>query len=402
MRQGVKGNWASYGDEAMKKQMAHDMSSRRQRLGCGNFLAVLCVSLFCFGPPTADAEDVHKTRLLLVDSYHREFLWSQFTHQGFAAGLLQYGYLDNDAQVKELLEHDAVESSKAIVKILWMDTKRKNSKPELNETTSRLTEEVRTFQPDLLFLGDDNAANYLGNQFLDTELPIVLWGINNTLVKYGLVDSLEHPGHNVTGVVEPENYIESMQLLKRLVPTIKTIAGVFDEGETGRSNAKALEFQAREGNLPVELVENVVTLDFETMKKRILELQDKVDAFLVLPTMAKDAEGKPVTDDVILRWYLTNVHKPDVTKSRRGVTQGILCAADIDPHNQGVEGVRIAHDILSKGMKPATYPGLVPKIRRLIVNRRRAQMLGITLTPEMGIEEIIEEAAALKEPAGKP
>ena len=35
----------------------------------------------------------------------------------------------------------------------------------------------------------------------------------------------------------------------------------------------------------------------------------------------------------------------------------------------------------------------------LVVNRQRARMLGITLTPEMGFEKIIEEASVLKEPA---
>lgn len=55
------------------------------------------------------------------------------------------------------------------------------------------------------------------------------------------------------------------------------------------------------------------------------------------------------------------------------------------------------HDMLEHGVKPSRYAAVTPKCVALLVNRERARMLGITLTPEMGIEEYIDEAAALKE-----
>ncbi len=42
------------------------------------------------------------------------------------------------------------------------------------------------------------------------------------------------------------------------------------------------------------------------------------------------------------------------------------------------------------------YPAVTPNRGPLLVNRQRAQMLGITLTPGMGIEEYIDKAGALK------
>ena len=337
-----------------------------------------------------------KTKLMLIDSFHHEFLSVRFTHKGFAEGLLKYGYLDNQAQVDELWKNDQVESSKAIIKVFWMDTRRKSSKPEQQAAAMSLSPQVKSWQPDLLFLAEDNAAEYLGNEFLDTKMPIVLWGINNTLVKYGLVDSEERPGHNVTGVLEPEHFVESFQLLKTIVPGTKTFAILVDDQETGRTNAKAIEFFASEGKLPLQLVETVYTNEFEVFKRKALELQEKVDAFVVIPTTSKDAQGNPVSDEDLMRWYLTNIHKPDIAKNRRGVTQGLLCAAETSSYSQGLEAVRIAHDILANGANPSTYPAVRPKRGALLVNRERAKMLGIALTPEMGIEEYIEEAAALK------
>ena len=336
-----------------------------------------------------------KTKLLLVDSYHREYLWSQFTNQGFAKGLLQFGYLDNQGQVEALLRDDAVESSKAVVKRLWMDTKRKSSEPEIAKLIPPVVAQVKAFALDLLFLADDNAAHYIGSEFLDTDLPIVFWGINNTPVKYGLVDSPERPGHNVTGVVEVKYPMEALQLLKQLVPSAKTFAILSDATDTGRSNAKAIEFLARQGSLPLDLTETVMTNEFEVFKQKALALQEAVDALFVMPTTSKDAQGQFISDDAMMQWYMANVRKPDVAFSRRGVVQGLLCAADSDGYSQGFEGVRIAHDLLEGGKRPATYATVTPKRGPLLVNRERARMLGITI-PDGVAEEVIEEASALK------
>ena len=151
------------------------------------------------GLSSGGAEE-HKVRLLVVDSYHREYLWSKTTQTGLSSAMLHYGYLDNQQQADELAKHDYIESSRAIVRKEWMDTKRKDATNEIAESTARISKIIGQFKPDLLLLGDDNAANYIGNQFLDTEVPIIFWGLNNWPVKYGLLDSMEKPGHNVTGV----------------------------------------------------------------------------------------------------------------------------------------------------------------------------------------------------------
>ena len=39
------------------------------------------------------------------------------------------------------------------------------------------------------------------------DTPVVFWGVNGRPLKYGLLDSLERPGHNVTGVYQA-GYLE--------------------------------------------------------------------------------------------------------------------------------------------------------------------------------------------------
>jgi putative ABC transport system substrate-binding protein len=338
-----------------------------------------------------------KKRILVVSSYHREYRWSQETHQGFCDAMLKYGYFDSKNQVKKYTKNDYVETKKAIVKKMWMDTKRKKGKQEKVETTARVTKEAKKFKPDFIFLGDDDAAKYIGNQFLDSRIPIVFWGVNNTPVKYGLVDTKERPGHNVTGIYQTGYYKESLLLLKKVVPSVKTFAVLTDDTIAGRSHYKAIEYLARQGALPLKLVETVVTGDYEKFKAKALELQSKVDAFFIAQySSLRDKSGNYVSAYEIANWYMTHIKIPETAEQGQFVRQGMLCGADDSGYNQGFAAVGVAHDILSKGANPATYATRAPKRGALIVNRQRATMLGIILTKDMGIEEYVEKAAALK------
>jgi len=345
-----------------------------------------------------EQESSVKTRMLVVDGYHKEYLWSQHINKGLCAALLKLGYLDNNDQVTAFNQKDYSESARAVIKRLWMDTKRKKTKEELAVSTFKITQIIKKFKPDLIFLGDDNAANYIGNQFLDTDIPIVFWGVNNTPVKYGLVNNAEKPGHNVTGVYQTTYYKESLQLLQTIVPYVKTFAVLSDDTTTGRIHNKAIQHLDRKGMLPLKLVKIVATNDYEVWKRKALELQDKVDAFFIASSNGlKDSGGITVSNEEAARWYIAHIKIPEAVGFRYRVEHGWLCAADDSGYNQGYEAVVIAHDILANGANPALYPPRTPKRGPLMVNKHRAKMLGITLTKNMGIEEYIETASALKQ-----
>ncbi len=346
--------------------------------------------------PSLEASD--KIRLMHVDSYHREYAGSQLPIQGFCEALLKFGYLDTQAQVETCIKEDAVESSSAIIHRLWLDSKRKAQKRELVESTASIVEQVNAFQPQLLFLSDENATNYIGTQFLDTKVPVVFWGLKNTPLKYGLVESIERPGHNVTGVYAVGFYEESLGLLKKLAPQVTTFAILSDESEVGRSHLKAVQNLAMQGMLPLQLVEVVSTYKFQEWKQRVLELQDQVGAFFIASINSlEDERGMNVPREEVVRWYLANIRIPEAAPTRSYIENGLLCSADYGRRDQGREAVIIAHDILSQGTQPAIYPVRNTKRSTLVVNRERAEMLGITLTPEMGIEEIIENSTALQQ-----
>lgn len=353
----------------------------------------ICVCLTAL----AAAGQKNKARIFIVSSYHQEYLWSQATNEGVCKGLLEFGYLDNESQIGEFTKNDYVESSKAIIKKAWMDTKRKSGKSEIAEATARIVEEIKKFRPTAIMLGDDNAVNYIGNQFLDAEIPVFIWGVDNTPLKYGLIDSIDKPGHNVTGTYQAFYFKEALAFLKRLVPGIKTFAVLSDDSETGRAKTKMIMQLSEGGKLPVKLVEAVTTNSFAEWKAKALELQKKVDAFFIVNhNSIKDDAGKPVDQLEIGAWYLRNIQKPECGPEKQFAIEGMLSVADDSGFKQGYAAVKSLYMVLAKGRKPADIPCRAPERGSLIVNRERAQMLNLKLTKKMGIEEYIEKCLALE------
>lgn len=365
-------------------------------------IGMLVVSLFWAAPAsgsdTVSPAAVAKKRILVVSSYDRDYLWSKSTQKGLVQALIDYGYLDNEAQGEEFTANDRVESSTTVLRKEWMDTKRRSSQAQMAVATQRVMHALRDFRPDLVMLGDDNAANYIGNQLLDVATPVVFWGINGLPLKYGLVDSMDAPGHNVTGVWQAGYHKESLELLNRLVPEARTFAILACDSVSARPKVKQIRSLARRGHLPLELVDTVVTNSFSEFKTRALELAARVDAFFILnhDTLVDD-EGNHVDMLEVGRWYLENIRKPDVSHEGQFVREGILATANDSGFNQSYTAFQMAYDILEQGLNPGRMRTRTPPRGPFMVNERRARMLGIDITDKLEfIDELVTEAVALR------
>ena len=344
------------------------------------------------------SESAQKKRIFIVSSYNKDYLWSQSTQQGLSEAMLKYGYLDTPQQHQHLVAHDRVESSKAVIHKTWMDTKRKYSLSEIGLATQRIMQEIAAFKPDLVLLGDDNAANYIGNQLLDTEIPVVFWGINGLPLKYGLVDSMDNPGHNITGVWQAGYHKESLELLHKLVPEAKTFAVLSCNSVTARPNIKQLRHLARTNQLPLQLVDVVATNSYSEFKRRALELAQTVDAFFVLNhDTLRDDQGQHVDMLTVGKWYLTHIHKPEASHEDQFVREGMLLTANDSGYNQGYLAFEMAYDILEQGFNPGRMRTKTPPRGPLIVNSHRAKMLNISLDDKLEfVDKIIHKAIALE------
>ncbi len=339
-----------------------------------------------------------KVRIFVVSSYHREYLWSQATQDGLCSAMLRFGYLDDQEQIDKFTINDFVESSRSVIKKEWMDTKRKYSKLEIAKTTNRIMNIIDQFDPDIVLLGDDNATNYIGNQLLDTDIPVVFWGVNGLPLKYGLLDGMDEPGHNVTGIWQSGYHQESLELLKGLVPNAQTFGIIACDSETTRPKIKQIRLLDREGEIPLKLMGTVVTNSWEEFKNETLNLAEKVDAFFVLNhDTIKDYNGNHINMMSVGKWYLENIDIPETSHEGQFVLEGMLCTANDSGYNQSYEAFLIAMSIIEQNYDVSKIQPRSPQRGPFMVNKQRAQMLGISLESKSElIEELVNEALALK------
>jgi hypothetical protein len=359
----------------------------------------LVLLFLVFSSASASAAAAHaKKRIFIVSSYHKAYIWSQSTQKGVNAAMLKLGYLENEAQARKLEETDFVETPRVVVKKEWMDTKRRDSRAEMANSTARIIRVLRDFKPDLVLLGDDNAAKHIGGQLLDSKTPVVFWGINGLPLKYGLVDSMDAPGRNVTGVWQSGYHKESLDLLKRLVPKAKTFGILACDSESTRPNIKMIEQLDRRGVLPFKLVDKVVTNSYEDFQAGALALARKVDVLFVLNhDTLRDRSGRHVDMLTAGRWYLNNIKIPEASHEDQFVLEGMLLTANDSGYNQGFVAFEMAYGILEQGLNPARMAVRTPERGPYLVNRNRARALGIRLDESMYlIDEIVDKSLALK------
>lgn len=380
------------------------MAHGRKGLGDGQVVGTILIRclvgvLIVLGASWNTCAETRQRRIFVVDSYHREYLWSVSTQQGLVEAMLRYGYLDDAEQGRVFTRNDHVETPRVVIRKAWMDTKRQNRFEQMAQATARIMEEIRNFRPDLVMLGDDNAANFIGQQLLDTETPVVFWGINGLPLKYGLVESMDTPGHNVTGVWQAGYFKESLALLKQLVPQARTFAILACDSESTRPHIKRIQLQAQQGELPLRLVDTVQTNSFERFKAEALRLAGIVDAFFVLnhDTMV-DARGEHVDMMTVGRWYLETIRLPEASHEDQFVLEGMLLTANDSGYNQSFSAFEMAYDILEMGLNPGRMRTRTPPRGPYLVNRQRAQILGISIEDKAFlIDEVIERSLALQD-----
>ncbi|RLC94977.1 MAG: hypothetical protein DRI77_10470 [Chloroflexi bacterium] len=198
-----------------------------------------------------------------------------------------------------------------------------------------------------------------------------------------LADSMERPAHNVTGVLERISFTAGFELLQKILPEAQTALFMSDNSAvtnllmSGAGGTEELE------TVPLQVVDQVYTNEFETLKSTILEYQDQVDAtVLFLPWTIEDASGDHVPQDQVVRWFLQNSSRPSIGFLDILVEEGYLCGVVVDMNRQGFHAGLLGGRILN-GESPAEMPIIDPVANRILINLARADQLGIDIPFEV-------------------
>ena len=292
-------------------------------------------------------------KILHIMSYHAPWKWTDDQFTGF----------------KSVLKDMDVE-----YRVFQMDTKRKTSE----ERKQRIGMEARAFidiwQPDLVYTSDDDAQEYVARYYVNHKIPFVFSGVNADPANYGFTGC-----QNVTGVLEQEHFIATVQLLKQIVPHVKKVAVIFDDDHTWKGVRQRIEHQLCE--LPDISISSWDTLKtFRQYRQRIKALQTETDAIALLGNFTfKDDQGNNVPYTEVLKWTAENSRLPDFSLWADRIPNGTLCAVTVSGYQQGQAAGRLARGILRQGRSPGSY-AMQPTLKgERVVSLARARKLHIRI-----------------------
>ena len=273
----------------------------------------------------------------------------------------------------------------------YMDTKKTYTTPEQMKMRGELArEEIEKFDPDVVMAFDDDAAREVMLPLVDSKYPIVFSGMNAPVEMYDekvdLMETREHPGHNVTGVIELLRVAESVKLFQEFLP-LKKILFISDTASVGKAVRAGFlsELEAYKGEFPAEVEMYEVGL-FEDYQKIILEANERedIDAIFPIAVSLKTKEDRPVVAPEIVKWHLKNSTKPDIAPTFFFAKFGHLGGVTIDFPVLGGQAAVKAVRIL-KGENPGEIPieEAAKYTFTIAVNLARADQLGIEIPLEI-------------------
>jgi ABC-type uncharacterized transport system substrate-binding protein len=204
------------------------------------------------------------------------------------------------------------------------------------------------------------------------DIPIVVTGSGDPVATH-LVESLAHPGGNITGVSEiaAELSAKRLALLKEAVPSVRSVAVLWNADDLGMT----LRYQAAEAEakrlgmlivpLGVRAPEDFTTA-FEEMAKT------PPDAILMVTDVLTTLNRKRVID------FAAEHHLPAIYEYASLTHDGGMMAYGPDVGAMMDRAVGLADRIL-KGAKPEDLPLELPTRFQFAINMKTAKALGLKI-----------------------
>jgi putative tryptophan/tyrosine transport system substrate-binding protein len=228
------------------------------------------------------------------------------------------------------------------------------------------------------------AASFAAKSATST-IPIVMISVGEPL-RAGLVESLAHPGGNITGntILGPDISAKRIQLVQELVPTVTRVAFLWNPHNASHV-AYRQELQAATPALNVKLVLVEVGSSHEFEPAFAAMMKERPDAF----TMT----GDPL-HQLYVGWiidFMTKNRLPAVYQLSENVRAGGLMSYGASQPDLFRRAALYVGKIL-QGTKPTDLPVEQPVKFELVVNLKSAKAIGLMVSEAflLRVDEVIE------------
>jgi putative ABC transport system substrate-binding protein len=225
--------------------------------------------------------------------------------------------------------------------------------------------------PDLIYATTTSIARAITKE--SDAVPVVFNTVADP-VGAGMVDSLERPGRNATGVFQspPVDVVpRRFALIRETYPNLKRVGGLFDREAPSYQQQKSLHQKAaRDVNLELMDVDfthfEAVLKILARMRREGLRVATMAPSFTLLSRRREVAQAARRNNVALI------AHRLEWAESGALVTYGAQVA----------EGLRltaaVANQVL-RGARPAEIPVVRAQRTELVVNQKTAKALGIAL-----------------------
>ncbi len=206
------------------------------------------------------------------------------------------------------------------------------------------------------------------------DIPVVFTAVTDP-VAAEIVASNDKPGGNLTGTTDMNPVEEQLSLVKQLKADAKTVGVIYNSGEV---NSKVQVDLAKEvaGKLGLTIKEATITSPTE-VKQAAESMVGKVDAFYI-PT------DNMVVSSLAAVISVAEAHKiPVVAGEENSVKSGAIATFGLDYGKLGEQTADMATKILKGEAKPADMPVEKQAQMKLVLNKKAAENMGVTLPKEL-------------------
>lgn len=312
------------------------------------FLAGLCLAVLLL---RADATP----RILLVDSYHASYAWSQAWRSALMTAL----------------------GGQARFVYVELDSKRQ-SRDTLEPRAAQILLQIQRQQPDLVVVADDAALRFVGSRLAGTPTPVVYLGINQNPRHY-----LHGTAANVTGVLERPLIRRNIKLMQQMLPRMQRVLLLFDNDLTSEVMLEELFGNQRslfDGNVQIDFVR---AIDYADWQRHIRQAGQQYQAiWLGLYQTLRDESGSVVPDGEVMAWTVANSTPPLFAFWDFAVGQGKAAGGLVlSGSDQGRLAAGLVQQILFQRRQPGSLFPLNGGSGQLLFSRTALRRYGLVLPP---------------------
>ena len=243
--------------------------------------------------------------------------------------------------------------------------------------------ELVAIKPDVILAAPSSALAALQRETRD--IPVVFAQVGDPVAN-GFVDSLAHPGGNITGFATTEFTLGAkwVELLKQIAPSISRACVFYDPANPSAVGyLPSLEGAARRFDIRIS---TTAVHNADEIQRTIEDFASEPEGALIPIASALVTLRRDLVISLATRFRLPTVHA-----YRTYPASGGLASYGVDNIDTYRRAASYA-DRLLKGEKPSDLPVQLPTKFELVINLRTAKALGLTVPHTLlaRADEVIE------------